>query len=172
MNNWGRTVSLLGSELIQCDGSIDWDDSETRGERNKFKECRIAIADLKNQRYKSIALDRKVIRNLFDSAGLHDDNSRKRNIVLMVELMAIQLAFAECPSFTIESDSQSAVVSAKILIPDVNIVWRCRSSLPLPHTIATKTPEGIGTFNFNTKEPERGWLKFDPQIPEVSTANG
>ena len=164
MNNWSRTLLLLGSNVIQCDGSVDWDDSETAGARIKFKDCSIGIADLKNQEYHSIILDRKDIRDLFDSTGLHDDFSRKKNIITMVELMAIQLAFTKYPNSTIESDSQSAVMSAKVLIPRMNVVWKCRSDLPLPHEIATKTPQGSGLFRFSDKAPTRGWLKFDPYI--------
>ena len=167
MNNWTRTLLMLGSDVVQCDGSVDWDDSETAGARIKFKDCRIAIADLKNQRYHSIELDRKVLRDLFDSTGLHDDHSRKMNIVSMIELMAIQFAFTKYPGFMIESDSQTAVISSKVLCPSINIVWRCKEDLPLPHLIATKTPQGLGTFSFSDKIPKRGWLTFNPEASNV-----
>ena len=164
MSNWDRTLALLGSDVIQCDASVAWDDSVTKGQRLMFRECRVGIADLKNQKYLSIDLDRYFIGEVFDSIGLHDDGSRKCNMVQMAELMAINLAAEQCPGFEIESDCQLAVMSAKLLMPNLRITWKPRCYLPLPHLIAKETPSGTGTFKFNEQTPSRGWIQFTHEI--------
>lgn len=160
--NWGRVLALLGEDVVHVDGSIFWDNSTIDGERRKFAKCRIGIFCLKNSRYHSETLDRNEIRVTFDRLGLIDDQSRKNNIVSFVEARAIARAANLYPGFQIESDSQSAVVEAKALMPDLNIVWRPRADLPMSHAIAKTTPDGIGIVEIRGDRPRRDWLCFVP----------
>jgi hypothetical protein len=164
-SKWARTLEAvgLGLDVILCDGSVCWNDSNIPGARTDFLLCRIGICALPEMKYHSITVSLDEISAAFDAINLHEPTARKGQIVTLIEAKAIAKALSLYPERVVESDSLSAVVISKALHPQRELKLAPRLWVQLAHHVAKNVPDGVGQIHMD-ETPGRNWLRFVPDL--------
>ena len=152
------------AKVAQCDASVSWDEGNTKSCSREYRKCRIGVCDIHSMTYHVITLDDQEISQMFYQAGFQSQGSRQSAIIFYVEARAIALAHSLYPDRVIESDCQKAVVTAKALMPDLDVHWVLRSETRLADKAAKEIPDGTGVI-LMAERVERHWLKFEPSDP-------